>query len=90
MQTKYKVRYDVAGHKKGDVVSASDFAEGVNVPALVDGHFLTVDSVEGSACPACVEQEVKRPPKFDTIADMESHYAEKHAGLVPPTEEDLA
>ena len=89
MKTKYKVRYAVADFKKGDVVYASDFAEGINVPALVDSQILTVDSVEGSPCPACVEQGVKKPPKFDTLEQIHEHYADKHAGLVPPSEDDL-
>ncbi len=89
MRTNYKVRYAVAGHKKGDVVTAADFEAGINVPALVDSQILTVDSVEGSACPACAEQGMKRPPKFDTLEQMHEHYAEKHAGLIPPAEDDL-
>ena len=89
MKPMYKVRYAVAGHKKGDVVRASDLPAGVNVPALVDSQILTLDSVEGSACPACGEQGMKRPPKFDTLEEMHEHYSDKHPGLVPPTEDDL-
>lgn len=37
-------------------------------------------------CPACVEQGVSRVPKFDDIAGLSKHYADKHPALVPPDE----
>jgi hypothetical protein len=85
----YKVRYAVAGHEKGALVTDKDFAAGVNTQALVDGAFLTVEEIEPVACPACIEQEVKRPPRFDSIEKLHEHYADKHGGLMPPSEEDL-
>jgi hypothetical protein len=89
MRTKYKVRYDVAGHKKGDVVMVTDFPAGTNMSALVNGYFLTVDEVEPVTCPACVEQGSKRPPRFESVEALHEHYADKHGGLMPPSEEDL-
>ena len=89
MKTNYKVRYDFAGFAKGDVIAASDFPAGTNVPALVESQFLSVDNVEDSACPACIEQGMKRPPKFGTMQELHDHYEEKHPGLVLPTEDDL-
>jgi hypothetical protein len=86
----YKVRYAVAGHDKGALVTDKDFAAGVNTQALVDGGFLTVEEIEPQACPACIEQGMKRPPRFEKLEELREHYAEKHAGLQPPTEEDLA
>jgi len=37
-------------------------------------------------CPACVEQEMSRPPKFDDLDDLRKHYADKHPALVAPDE----
>ena len=89
MKRKYKIRYAIAGYDKGDVMAESDFAAGTNVPALVDSQIVSLDSVEDSACPACIEQGMKRPPKFGTMQELHDHYEEKHPGLVLPTEDDL-
>jgi hypothetical protein len=35
-------------------------------------------------CPACVEQDMQRPPKFDSPDELKAHYAEKHPALVAP------
>jgi hypothetical protein len=90
MKRNYKVRYALAGFDKGAVISDADLPAGTNTEALIASQILTVDSIEPVACPACVEQEMKRPPKFETVEALRDHYREKHAGLVPPSEEDLA
>ena len=89
MKRTYKVRYAIAGHEKGASVTDADFATGVNTQALVDGGILTVTDTASVACPACVEQEMKRPFKAKSLEEMQEHYADKHVGLQPPDEEDL-
>lgn len=83
MKKKYKVvgPHSIAGHPPGDSFEAEELA---HEQALVDGGHLEVKVVEKLACPACVEQGMKRPPKFDSYEELPEHYAEKHAGLVPP------
>lgn len=44
------------------------------------------DAPEKVPCPACVEQGLKQPPKFDELDGLLDHYAEKHPALVPPAE----
>lgn len=39
---------------------------------------------EKFACPACVEHGLKRPPKFESLDELQAHYQEKHQGLEPP------
>jgi hypothetical protein len=44
------------------------------------------DKAEKVPCPACVEQKLSRPPKFDDLEDLRQHYADKHPALVAPDE----
>lgn len=90
MKRNYTVRWPIVGHEKGDKIGDDDLGAGVNADALVAGGFLRVTGVEPVACPACVEQGLKKPPKYESIEELRDHYADKHAGLEPPGEEELA
>jgi len=88
MNRTYQVRFAVGGHEKGMKLTDADLP-GVNTAALVEGGFLKVTGVEPVPCPACVELGLKRPPQFKSVEEARDHYADKHAGLEPPGEEDL-
>lgn len=46
----YKVESDrLEGFKVGDIVTESDFAEGVNVDALVEGGFISPNKAKTAA-----------------------------------------
>jgi hypothetical protein len=40
--------------------------------------------VAKTTCPACIGQNIKRPPSFASEAEMVEHYGEKHPALVVP------
>lgn len=91
---KYKVAgpFSVLGKAPGETVNEADIPEGINLEALLAGGSLEVASGSSGeeeapakvACPACVEQELARPPKFDDLAKLKAHYADKHPALVAP------
>jgi hypothetical protein len=92
MKRAYKVgARPVAGHEPGASITDKDLPEGVNVDALLAGGLLELDdgkkgsqTTEKQTCPRCVEEGMKRPPKFETQDELAEHYAEKHGGLVVP------
>lgn len=46
----YKVESPLLdGFKVGDVISASDFADGTNIDALLDGGFISINKSKASA-----------------------------------------
>lgn len=46
----YKVESElIDGHNVGDIVTEADFAEGINIDALVDGGFLSVTKSKTAA-----------------------------------------
>lgn len=49
---------------------------------LVEGKNQDVEP-EQMVCPIC-EENMKRPPRFDSAAALSDHYQEKHAGFVVP------
>ena len=75
----------------GDPVTLDDRNAGVQ--ANIAAGVVTLDpaatgaKVSGVPCPACAEQ-MKRPPKFATQADLAIHYGEKHPALVTPDIEE--
>jgi hypothetical protein len=86
---KYKVAgpFDVLGHKPGETIT--QIPDEINVEALLASGAITPADGEDEApekvpCPACVEQELARPPKFDDLEKLQKHYADKHPALVAP------
>lgn len=90
---RYKVigELPVLDYKPGETFSEAEVPSGVNLPILLmTGMIEKYVGADGEgapqkvACPACVEQKVSRPPKFDELADLQKHYANKHPALVAP------
>lgn len=91
-----KKTYTVAGpfpvfdHPPGETFS-EEIPPEQEAALLANGNLVLGEAKDTAAekaakvpCPACVEQELKQPPKFDDVAKLRKHYAERHAGLEPP------
>lgn len=80
--------FAVLDHAPGETFTA-ELPPEINEQALLDSGALTIGKNEETqsekvACPACVEQELVRPPKFDDLSKLQKHYADKHPALVAP------
>lgn len=77
---------ETLGHKPGETFSADLTADQESF--YIDGGHLAVgtdqEAPDKVPCPACVEQGLARPPKFDDPSKLEKHYADKHPALVAP------
>jgi hypothetical protein len=77
----------VYGHAPGDSFSA-DLDPDIEALHLQSGTLELGKGEENDPvkvpCPACVEQELARPPKFDDLSKLQKHYADKHPALVVP------
>jgi hypothetical protein len=85
----YKVAgpFPVLGHQPGEVFE-HDFDPAIEALHLEGGTLELDDGSSAPAekvpCPRCVEEGSKRPPKFDDVAALQKHYADKHPALVAP------
>lgn len=81
-------RYDT---KPGETVTLDEDAPDVVLNVEIGALTLATEAEEESTepekepCPRCVEEGMKRPPKFEAVEDLREHYADKHPGLVAPT-----
>ena len=82
--------YTAYGTQTGDPVmlDAADPLVQANVKAGIIGLAPDQPKVAPTTCPACIGQNVKRPPSFATGAELLAHYAEKHPALVAPNIEE--
>lgn len=86
--TTYTLTVRAYGKQPGDEIdlNADDSLVRLNVVAgvLVEGKVQKVDA-QKMTCPLCAEDlEMKRPPKFESVAELEEHYADKHPAFVVP------
>jgi hypothetical protein len=80
--------YPVLGHQPGE--SFVDELDPAIEALHLESGVLALDKGKDAPapdkvpCPACKEQKLKSPPKFDDIAALQEHYADKHPALEPP------
>lgn len=86
---KYKVSgpFSVLGKQPGETIT--QIPDEINLDALLEAGALELatgddEKPEKVPCPACVEQKLKQPPKFEALDDLQKHYADKHPALVAP------
>jgi hypothetical protein len=74
-------------YKAGSEVSAEEL-EGLVLPALEQGGFITRKKTEPYPCPACAEHGSAKQKKerHASLEDLVAHYAAEHPALAPPEE----
>jgi len=74
------------GYEIGETVTLDADDKGVQANEQAGLIEQTPDQpkIAKTTCPACIGQNVKRPPSFATEAEMVEHYDEKHPDLVIP------
>ena len=80
--------FEVLGHAPGETFEGPLPDWVIEDVLLSSGVLQTKGSAKKIECPACATGGKKKPPSFLTLAELETHYRDKHPALEPPEKEE--